>query len=90
MRDFFTQKRQVKNKGMKQDKQKKEKQERREENTNVNIMGTHSYESIYLKSFSVKIKASDGENFESFAFLDSGSRSTLKPVSLQSQFQNEF
>ena len=47
------QKRHVKNKGMKQDKQKKGKQERREENTNVNIMGTHSYESIYLKSFSV-------------------------------------
>ena len=84
------QKRHVKNKGMKQDKQKKGKQERREENTNVNIMGAHSYESIYLKSFSVKVKASDGENFESFTLLDSGGRSTLKPVSLQSQFQNEF
>ena len=40
-------------------------------------MATHSYENIYLQIVPVKVKATEGENFENFSLLDSGSQSTL-------------
>ena len=40
-------------------------------------MATHSYENIYLQIVPVKVKATEGENFENFSLLDSGGQSTL-------------
>ena len=48
---------------------KKEKENRREENNNVNVMAEYSFENIYLQIASVKVKASDGENFETLLLL---------------------
>ena len=47
---------------------KKEKETRREENNNVNVMAAYSFENIYLQIASVKVKASDGENFETLLY----------------------
>ena len=47
---------------------KKEKETRREENNNVNVMAAYSFENIYLQIASVKVKAGDGENFETLLY----------------------
>ena len=62
---------------MKQGKNKKGKQESPDENINLNFMEAHSYESIYLQIVPYKVKVTDGENFVTFALLDSRSQSTL-------------
>ena len=67
---FYTEK-QAENEGMKQGKNKKGKQESPDENINLNVMEAHSYESIYLQIVPYKVKVSDGENFITFALLDS-------------------
>lgn len=59
LHDYFTQKKQVENEGTNQGKEKKVKKE-----TNVNVMATHSYESIYLQIIPVKVKPSNGENLK--------------------------
>ena len=59
LHDYFTQKKQVENEGTKQGKEKKVEKE-----TNVNVMATHSYESIYLQIVPVKVKPSNGENLK--------------------------
>ena len=64
LHDYFTQKKQTENEGIKQGKEKKGKEERREGNTNVNVVATHSYESIYLQIVPVKVKTSDGQNLK--------------------------
>ena len=53
-------KKQVENEGTNQGKEKEVKKEIREEETNVNVMATHSYESIYLQIVPVKVKPSNG------------------------------
>ena len=62
---------------MKQGKDKKGKQESTDENINLNVMVAHSYESIYLQIVPYKVKVTDGENFVTFAVLDSRSQSAL-------------
>ena len=62
---------------MKQGKDKKGKQESPDENINLNVMVAHSYESIYLQIVPYKVKVTDGENFVTFAVLDSRSQSAL-------------
>ena len=59
LHDYFTQKKQVENEVTNQGKEKKVKKE-----TNVNVMATHSYESIYLQIVPVKVKPSNGENLK--------------------------
>ena len=86
LHDYFTQKKQVENEGMKQGKEKNGKQETGQGNANVNVMATHSYESIQLQNVPVKVKASKGENFESFALLDTGRQRTR----IREDFENKL